>query len=233
MLVGIALIELRLAQNGDICLLTRIGRLLDADAIALIAVFRFQNINSLIQLAFRDAKRKVGTFGNINHAFLVNFLLQDVSNLFSLIFLGSNAILVHGADRRFGQVQLLADFSPAFAIFFQCTNLIPLQRFTVMAGFGSCHTKLAGTQLVLIGQSRIDGLKDLIFTHALSLQLIDSRNKIARMLVRRLATTPGITARMTLGAVMLQRIAAVFNTKIARNIFFNWIHVSTPSSALQ
>ena len=75
MLISIALVVFRFCQDCDVGLLPEIGRLLDADTIALIAMFCFQNINSLVQLTFRHAEGKIRTLGNINHALLVYFLL--------------------------------------------------------------------------------------------------------------------------------------------------------------
>ena len=48
MLISIALVVFRFCQDCDVGLLPEVGGLLDANAVALIAVFCFQNINSLV-----------------------------------------------------------------------------------------------------------------------------------------------------------------------------------------
>ena len=107
----------------------------------------------------------------------------------------------------------------------------------VMASFGSGDTELSGSELIIVRQGTVDGIEDLALFHASVLQLINTGQKVTRMLVRSLAASPRITAGMTLGAVMLQNIifAAVLKAKIALQIFLNRIHhISTlPFSALQ
>ena len=81
MLISILLVEFRLSQHRNVSLLTDVGRLTDTYAITFVTVFRFQRIRSVVKLRLRHTNYKIGTFGNIDHAFLVHFFFQRVSNI--------------------------------------------------------------------------------------------------------------------------------------------------------
>ena len=104
-----------------------------------------------------------------------------------------------------------------------------------MAGFGASHTEFRCAQLVLIRQGVIDGIENIILAHALGLQLFHTGQKVTGVLIRRLTAAPWITARVTLGAVMLQNITiTVIHTKVVSQVSLNRIHFSTlPFSTLQ
>ena len=238
MLIGIALVVFRFCQNCNVGLLPEVSGLLNTNAIALITVFCFQNINSLVQLTFRYTESEIGALGNINHALLVYFLLQGFGNLFGLILLCANTVLVHGTNGRFRHAKLLSDFFPAnFRVFLlQLLNIFPLRSLAIVACFGLCNAEFRCAELILGRKRIVDGLKDLALGHTLGLKLLDTRQEVAGMLVRSFTAAPRITARVTLGAIMLQNIilAAIFNAKVVFQVFFDRIHISTlPFSSLQ
>ena len=145
--------------------------------------------------------------------------------------------MVHRPNRRLRHAKLLSDLSPAHIRVFllQLLNIFPLRSFAVVTCLGLCNAKLRCTELILGRKCVVDGFQNLTFGHPLSLELLNTGQKVAGMLVRSLTASPRIATRMALGAIMLQNIilAAVFNAKVVFQVFLDRIHISTlPFSSL-
>ena len=229
MLISILLVELRLCENRDVRLLTDIGRLSDTNAIALVAIFCFQNISSLVQLTFRHSEDLICALRNINHALLIDLFFQSRGNLLSLAGFFANRIVILGPHTGLAHAELVANFLPTKTVILQRTNLIVLQCLTVMACFLTCSAELGQAHLILVRERVVDGLQDLLLREALLFKLLYTRQEIAGMLIRVIAGAPRIATRMSLGTIVLQDIAFGSDAKIRTEVFFNRIHAATPN----
>ena len=229
MLVSIFLVKFRLREDGNVCLLTGISRLPDANAIALIPIFCFQNISSLVQLAFRHAEDLIRALGNINHALLIDFCFQSRSDLLSLTGFFTDSIVILRPHAGLAHAKLVADFLPAKTVILQRTNLIVLQCLAVVTCFLAGCTELSQTHLILIRERIVDGLQNLFLRESLLFEFLHTRQEITGMLIRIVARAPRIATRVPLGAIVLQDIAFRSNAKIRTEVFFNRIHAATPN----
>ena len=218
MLISILLVELRLCENRYVRLLTDIGRLSDTNAIALVAIFCFQNISSLVQLTFRHSEDLICALRNINHALLIDLFFQSRGNLLSLAGFFANRIVIFGPHTGLAHAELVTNFLPTKTVILQRTNLIVLQCLTVMACFLTCSAELGQAHLILVRERVVDGLQDLLLREALLFKLLYTRQEIAGMLIRGIAGAPRITTRMSLGTIVLQDIAFGSDAKIRTEV---------------
>lgn len=76
-LVGIFLVKLRLGQNSNVCLLTNVSRLANANTIPFETIFCFKCVCGIDKLGFRYSKHLVRTFRNVNHTLFLYFFFQS------------------------------------------------------------------------------------------------------------------------------------------------------------
>ena len=206
MLIRITLVFIRCSKNSDISLLAFICGIRNANAISQISMLGFENIGSFIQLTFGNAKGVGNAFRNINHAFLVDFLFQNIGNLFGTITLRNILVGKHTANSRFRKVHISGNGSIAKTIFTKASRTIIKQLLPIVFCLLLSNTEFRSTQLVLFRKLRIDNIKDFAFLLAGLLQLVNSRKEITGSLIGRITRAPRISSGVTLCAVMNQRI---------------------------
>ena len=99
MLIRIFLVVLRFCNNHHIGLLVNIGRLPNANAVALITIFSLKSIDCFVKFVRRNTQDLIDAFGNVNHAFLVNLFFQGFHKCFGIGFFFTGVTFINRAHR--------------------------------------------------------------------------------------------------------------------------------------